>query len=153
MNTLKEFFAGNYTHRDLGLLLVRLGVGTSVLMFHGYAKITGGPDTWRRLGSNMGDLGIDFAPVLWGFMAALAESVGALCLVLGVFVRPAALLVAATMGVAMSRHLGLPDSSPASGWKGASHALEILAVSLGLLAAGPGKYRLPWPKGTSGPSK
>lgn len=127
---------------DLGLLLIRLGVGLSLFLFHGLGKITGGPETWERIGANMGHLGIHWAPVFWGFMAALAESAGALCLVLGVAFRPAAALVAFTMLVAMSRHLSLPPEASNAGWGGASHAMEILAVSLGLLAAGPGRFAL-----------
>lgn len=128
---------------DLGLLLIRLGMGLSLFLFHGYAKISAGPETWQGIGSNMGNLGIHFTPVFWGFMAALSESVGAVCLVLGVFFRPAAFLVAMTMAVAATRHLSLPPDAAAAGWKGASHALEFLSVALGLLFAGPGRYALP----------
>jgi putative oxidoreductase len=142
VNTLTDFFVRNYSHHNLGLLIVRLGVGSSMLIFHGYGKITGGPGTWEIVGSNMANLGIGFAPVFWGFMAALAESVGSLCLILGIFIRPACLLLAATMGVAMSRHLGLPVDDPRAGFQGASHAMELLAVYLGLLAAGPGRFAI-----------
>jgi len=128
---------------DLGLLLVRLGVGLSLFLFHGYGKISGGPESWERIGASMGNLGIHLAPVFWGFMAALAESAGSLCLVLGIAFRPAAALVACTMLVAAVRHLSLPPEAANAGWHGASHALEILSVALGLLAAGPGRFTLP----------
>lgn len=146
MKTLINFFVQNYTYADLGLLVVRLGVGFSMLIFHGYGKITGGPETWEGTGGNIENLGIGFAPVFWGFMAAVAEFVGSLCIILGVFFRPACVLLAFTMLVAVATHLGLPDDSPRAGWKGASHALELLAVYVGLLAAGPGKYRIFGPK-------
>jgi putative oxidoreductase len=129
-------------NQDLGLLLVRLGVGLSLFLFHGLDKMKAGPELWGKIGVNMGHLGIHWAPVFWGFMAALAESGGALCLVLGVAFRPGAALVAFTMLVAMIRHLSLPPEASNAGWSGASHAMEILAVSLGLLAAGPGRFAL-----------
>ena len=142
MNRLKRFFLESSTHTDLGLLIIRLGIGLSMLLFHGYGKLTGGTSTWEAVGSHMKNLGITFFPVFWGLLAALAESVGSLLLVLGVFFRPATLALVFTMLVAALRHLTLPAEAPGAGWSGASHALELLAVYLGLLAAGPGKYRL-----------
>ena len=58
---------------DFGLLLIRLGIGLSIVIFHGWEKISGGPALWGALGGNMSNLGISFAPVMWGFMAALME--------------------------------------------------------------------------------
>lgn len=137
---------GNLLHKpvekDLALLVVRLGVGVSMLVFHGWAKIVGGPEVWERVGGAMGNLGIHFFPVAWGFLAALAESGGSILLILGVLTRPAAAMLACTMIVAVLRHLSLPAEEPGSGWKGASHALELLAVYVGLLLAGPGLFSL-----------
>ena len=142
MKELWRFFVHNSPHHHLGLFILRLGVGLSMLIFHGYGKITGGPGTWEAIGSNMAGLGIDFAPAFWGFLAALAESVGSLCIILGIFFRPACFVLAFTMLVAMTRHLGLPSDSPAAGWRGASHALELFVVYVGLLVAGSGRFRL-----------
>ena len=127
-------------HRGLALLVIRLGIGFSMLAFHGYGKLTGGPETWARVGGSMQNLGITFAPVLWGFMAAFAEFFCSILLMLGVLFRPAAALLAFTMFVAILRHLGLPAGEPGAGWKGASHALELFVVYLGLLLAGAGRY-------------
>jgi putative oxidoreductase len=111
-----------------------------MLVFHGYGKVTGGPEMWARLGGSMQNLGIGFAPTLWGFMAAFAEFFGSILLILGVLFRPAAALLAFTMFVAIVRHLSLPAGEPGAGWMGASHALELFAVFVGLLLAGPGRY-------------
>lgn len=120
--------------------MVRLGAGLSLMLFHGYGKITAGPELWAKLGSNMEILGIGFAPALWGFFAAFAEFFCSLLVVLGVAVRPAAALVAFTMLVAAARHLGLPADNPSSGWSGASHAIEFFSVFVALLLTGPGRY-------------
>ncbi len=130
------------TQRDVGLLVIRLGAGLSLVVFHGYGKITAGPELWANLGGAMGHLGIHFAPVFWGFLSAAAESVGAGLLVLGVLFRPAAALVAINMFVAAMNHLNLPPDSPGHGWSGASHALELFAVALGLLITGSGRFAL-----------
>lgn len=137
------FASGGSTGRlDLGLLIIRVGIGLSMFLFHGYPKISGGPDQWTRVGANMQNLGIQFYPVAWGLMAALSESVGSVLLALGLFFRPAAAVLAFTMLVATLRHMSLPADAANAGWSGASHALELMAVYLGLLLIGPGKYSL-----------
>ena len=135
-----KMFSSEAVAKDFGLLLIRLGIGASMLIFHGYGKMTGGPERWEAIGGAMGNLGIDFVPVAWGFMAAFAETVGSILLVLGPLFRTATLLLAFNMFVAIMRHINLPAGEPGAGWEGASHALELLFVYLGLFFTGPGKF-------------
>lgn len=120
--------------KDLGLLLLRVGLGIVFLM-HGIPKIMGGPEKWQGLGGAMGMLGITFAPVFWGFMAALSEALGGALLILGIFFRPACLFLAITMAVALNMHIGRGDTFAVY-----SHALEDGIVFLCLILIGPGKY-------------
>ncbi len=136
----KSLFQRYYS--DLGLLILRLGIGLSMLIFHGWGKITGGPERWEGIGGQMANLGVDFFPVFWGFMAAFSEFFASALLVVGVFFRPAALLLIATMFVAAIRHLSLPAGEPGAGFSGASHALEFLTVYVALFLMGPGRYKL-----------
>jgi putative oxidoreductase len=115
-----------------------------MLIFHGYGKISGGPDTWEKIGGNMGHFGIQLFPVFWGLMAALAESLGSTLLMIGFLFRPAAAVLAFTMLVAIVRHVSLPADAPGAGFAGASHAIELFSVYVGLLLLGPGKYGLRW---------
>lgn len=140
MGPFRKIITTRPVNVDIALLVIRLGVGVSVLAFHGYGKITGGPERWAATGGDMSNLGITFAPAFWGFMAAFAEFFCSILLMLGVFFRPAALLLAFTMLVAVLHHLNLPADNARSGWSGASHALELLAVYVGLFLAGPGRY-------------
>ncbi|MBE8713408.1 DoxX family protein [Sphingobacterium hungaricum] len=121
-------------YRDLGILIIRLGIG-AMMLTHGVPKLLGGVDTWEKVGSSMGIFGIHFLPVVWGFLAAATETVGSILLILGLWTRPACLLLAFTMLVALSKHLAQGD-----GLSGASHAIEFFCVYLGLLFIGPGKY-------------
>ncbi|MGI9553999.1 MAG: DoxX family protein [Thermodesulfobacteriota bacterium] len=129
-------------NKDAGLLIIRLVIGLSMMVFHGYSKIKGGPEVWTEIGSDIGVLGIKFFPVFWGFMAGFAEFFCSFLFVIGVLFRPATILLSLTMIVAVFVHLNMPPDSPAAGWSGASHALEFLAVYVGLFFTGPGKYKL-----------
>jgi len=81
---------GNY--KDFGLLLMRLGLG-ALMVLHGYPKLLGGPDQWVPIGRSMKNLGVNFLPVFWGFMAAVAEALGGLLILLGLYFRPACLFI------------------------------------------------------------
>jgi putative oxidoreductase len=117
-----------------GLLAVRILIGFMFIL-HGLPKITGGPDTWTFLGGAMANIGLDFAPAFWGLMAALSELIGGLLIMGGLFVRPAATLLAITMLVAAIFHFAKGE-----GFDGASHALEDGAVFIMLMFTGGGKY-------------
>ena len=129
---------GNYSEgqKNFGLLILRIGIGVMFIM-HGYHKIIGGPDKWEKLGHAMGELGITFVPVFWGFMAALAEFGGGILLIIGLMFRPACLLLLFTMVVATLMHMGKGDSIV-----DASHSIEMGILFLSLLFIGPGRYRV-----------
>ena len=122
-------------HRDLGLLILRVGIGLSFVV-HGSGKMFD-PDKWQRLGGAMANLGITFAPAFWGFMAAFAEFGGGILFVLGFCFRPVAAMMAFTMLVAMISHISRGD-----GFGGYSHALELGIFFLGMLFVGPGRFSL-----------
>lgn len=119
---------------DLGLLIVRVGVGAS-FMGHGYGKVMGGPEKWAKLGGAMKVIGIDFLPTFWGACGAFAEFFGGLALALGVVFTPAAAAMAFTMFVAMMVHIDKGDGF--SGW---NHAFEAMVLFVGLALIGPGGY-------------
>jgi putative oxidoreductase len=135
-----KMFSNLPINRNLGLLVIRLGIGLIMLVAHGYGKLTGGTETWAFVGTGVQSLGIGFAPAFWGFMAAFAEFVCSILIVLGVLFRPAVLMLAFTMLVAVLFHLNLPPDNPNAGWSGASHALAFFVVYIGLFLTGPGKY-------------
>jgi putative oxidoreductase len=123
-------------YKDLALLILRIGLGVMFLL-HGWPKLTGGPDRWAALGRAMGHLGIHVWPAAWGLAAAVAEFVGGALLLLGLWTRPAALLLAVTMFVAAVNHLAEGD-----GWMGASHAIEDFFILVALVFLGPGRHSI-----------
>ncbi|MCH8567662.1 MAG: DoxX family protein [Balneolales bacterium] len=125
------------TFREFGYLIIRVGLGF-MIMLHGYPKIMGGPELWANLGGAMGNLGITFAPVFWGFMAAFAEFFGGIFLMLGLFHRISALLLAFTMFVAAVMHIANGDSFIPQ----IAYPIELGIVFLGLFFMGPRKWAL-----------
>ena len=121
-------------YKDFGLLVLRVGAGILIIT-HGLPKLAGGPAVWGRIGASMGLVGIKFAPVLWGFLAAAAEGIGGLLMVLGLFFRPAAFFALFTMAIAMYMHITKGD-----GLKGAEMAILYGIVFLSLFIIGPGSY-------------
>lgn len=118
---------------DFGFLILRVVVGASFVM-HGYPKFFGGPEKWALLGSLAG---VPTAQTVFGFLAALAEFGGGVCLILGFMTRVMCLLLVGTMLGALNYHLGKGDNYTAY-----SHALEMAGVFTGLFFMGPGKYSI-----------
>lgn len=141
MKAFMSFLMNNTNKTDLGLLVVRLGIGLSMALFHGWGKISS-PERWAGYGANMKMFGLDFFPEFWGFMAGFAEFGCSILIILGLFHRPATAMLAFTMLVASIYHLSLPEDNPNSGFSGASHALEMMTVYVALFLSGPGKFSL-----------
>src|SRR5680860_463888 len=102
---------------DIGLLVLRLGFGLGFVYFHGWDKLMGGPERWAGVGASVEHLGIGFGHTFFGFLAAFAESIGGLLIALGLFFRPAALLLAGTMFVAWVMHITTGNGTPAHAFK------------------------------------
>lgn len=122
-------------HADLGLLILRIGFGAAFLYYHGWDKITAGPERWADLGGAMANIGIPFGHVVFGFLAALAESLGALLIMGGLFFRPAAIVLCFVMVMASLAHIVGGFGTPA-------HPIKNAFVLIGLFYIGPGKYSL-----------
>ncbi len=119
---------------DLGLLVIRLGVGAMFMLF-GWKKWEGGMPVWEQLGGAMKVFGITAQPVIWGFLAMFSELVGGAMLALGLFVRPYATLLLFTMITATAMLV-----TKGSEMKDFAHALDMAFVFAGLLIAGGGNY-------------
>ena len=121
---------------DIGLLILRIGVGSMLFLNHGFDKIIGGPEKWAGVGqTGMGSLGIDIFPAFFGFMAAFSESVGSILILLGLFFQPAAFFLFCTMAVGVLFHITSGIGSP-------ELAMAYGLISLTLFFAGPGKFSL-----------
>ena len=121
--------------RDCGLTVLRVGIGI-IFFAHGYLKLfkmgIGGTAGF------MGHLGIP-APTVVAWFSALAETLGGLAFILGIFTLPFALALVVDMAGAIyyaKRGGGL--FAP----KGYELELSLLLASVAIALGGPGAHSL-----------
>jgi putative oxidoreductase len=124
----------------LGLLLIRLVVGISFIG-HGAQKLFGwfGGYGVKGTGGWLESIGIKPGAQM-AFLAGMSELLGGLLLVLGLLTPLAALLIAGTMLMAITKVHG-----PNGYWStnnGYEYNLSLIAVVIGIALMGPGQYAL-----------
>jgi putative oxidoreductase len=82
--------------KPLGLLVLRIVLG-AIFMYHGYPKLFSDPARWVQTFAKMG------FPGYFAYIAGVLELFGGGVLIIGLFTRGAALLLAIEMGVAVAR--------------------------------------------------
>ena len=121
---------------DTGKLVLRVALAI-LLLFHGYAKMTGG------IGFIAGMLAKAGAPAALGYLVYVGEVIAPLMILAGIFTRPAALVVAINMIVAVLLvHIGqFFTLDKTGGW-----ALELQGMyffaSVAVALLGAGRYSL-----------
>ena len=123
-------------YREAGFIILRLGIG-GMFILHGYGMLKMGSLGWEKIGGSLSYFGINFGHQFFGLLASLSEFLGGICLILGLFFRPACCFLFITMVVATSFHFHHGD-----GLQGASHALELGILFLSLIFIGPGQLSL-----------
>ena len=119
------------------LLLTRVVFGFLIVYLHGIPKLMGGPERWQRLGSSLGgSLGIDGVNVFFGFMAMMAETLGGILILVGLYTRISASFLAFTMLVAFSGHL------VRDGFAGSEKPLLFLVYFISLILSGAGSFSI-----------
>lgn len=122
---------------DLGLLILRLGLGGSFIFVHGGPKLLGGSEKWRTIGTfGLSPLGIEFQPAAWGFAAGLFELLGGLGLLLGLFFVPATVMILLVMIAATAAHINANELMHAA------YPFELGIVMIALMFLGPGRLSL-----------
>jgi putative oxidoreductase len=117
-------------------LILRIGLGLTLVFSHGLPKLMEGPERWEALGGAMANIGIGFAPMFFGFMAGAVEFVGGLLLLAGLAVRPAALINLFVMFVAASQNVATAGSLAG----GRAHPIDAGVALVALMVLGAGKY-------------
>lgn len=118
----------------IGPLAARVIVGV-IMAAHGLQKLLGGP---ANFGAFLQQLGVPL-PTLTAFVVTFVELVGGILLVLGLFSRLSALLIAVNLLVAtLLVKVGVGLIAPEGAGAGAELDLALIAGCLVVLFAGPG---------------
>jgi len=122
---------------DLGKLILRLTVAL-LIVFHGIAKVKNG------IGWMAGPLSTHHLPAFVGYGVYVAEIVAPILLVLGILARPAALVIAFDMFMAMVLVVRgrVFQISPQSGGLGGELELFYLFGALAVFFLGSGRLSL-----------
>lgn len=132
--TISNEYHAKPTNIDAGLLVLRVGVGSALMLIHGWQKLTN-TAAFLIAGRSWGfvdfvhRLGFPF-PALFATCAALGESICALSVLCGLFTRPASLAAALTMLVAM--YGSVESGTPVE----AAYLYALPFVTLALTGAG-----------------
>ena len=123
----KKLVFGADADANVGLLVLRVFIG-GALLTHGWGKMFGGLEQFTGF---VASLGVP-APSVMAFLAAFAESFGAILLAIGLLTRPAAFLIVATMAVAVfGAHKGAAFSVQEAAWLYLVPALFFLLMGAG----------------------
>ncbi|MCW9027512.1 MAG: DoxX family protein [Kangiella sp.] len=130
---LKHFFVQNQSWAPL-VIRVPLGI---ILMAHGAQKLFGWFGGYGLEGTGQWLASVGFEPgYVMALLAGSAEFFGGLALILGLLTRPAAIVTAFTMLMAMTVHIGNGLFVSNNGYE---FALILLAASVSLAISGAGK--------------
>ena len=123
-------------HDDIGKLLLRLSIG-GLLLFHGIAKLSNG------IGWMAGMLGGIGLPAFIGYGVYVGEVIAPLLLLAGKFTRPAGLVVAFNMLVAvlLARRDSIAKLNMGGGWDIEVEMLFLLG-GLAIWFLGSGRFAL-----------
>ena len=124
------------TLQQLGLAVIRIGIGTIFLIF-GYNKLLSGAANLTQIGSAMSLFDITRGYIIWGYLAALTEFCAGLAYVLGFCTRIASLPLIWLLVVALRYHITKGD--PFTTW---GFACSLLCVAVGFFIAGGGIYSI-----------
>lgn len=123
---------------DLGLLIIRLVIGV-LFIGHGAQKLFGwyGGHGLKGTGGWFESIGMK-PGVTMALVAGLSELVGGILFTLGLLTPLAAILIAATMFMAIVKVHGQNGLWATS--NGYEYNLTLLAVAIGVALIGPGQY-------------
>ena len=103
---LSFIFKSKPNYINFGLLVYRLALGIS-MFYHGYLKYLSGAEGLYKVGAMLAPLGVPGGYEILGTMAAYAEMIGGVLIVIGLFTRIGSLLLIGTLAIATTLNLFL----------------------------------------------
>lgn len=123
---------GMMAYKSKALLVLRLAAGI-IFVMHGWDKLTPGGIEIAGFADMLTKIGWPVLPLFFAWVVALTEFVGGIALILGIFTRPAGVLLSIVMLVAwgMAKKFALPAGDA---------DFALLSIALALAMVGPGSY-------------
>lgn len=142
MKSTSQAIKSMFRHPDLGLLIIRIALGT-ILVIAGYGKFMAGTDQLHWVGSNIKYIGMDvgtqnLTTLVYGIAAAGSELLGGILLIAGWLFRTATFPLMGTMLVATLFKYQTTNGDLTQ----YGYPMLFFFVLLGLLLIGPGKFSL-----------
>lgn len=129
---LSFLFKGKPNYINFGLLFYRIALGAS-MFYHGYLKWLSGFEGLYKVGAMLAPLGVSGGYELLGTAAAIAEMLGGILIIIGLFTRIGALLLVGTLAVATILHI----NGNFFGW---DYPSQMAFGAIMLFFAGAGRY-------------
>lgn len=129
---LSFLFKGKPNYINFGLLFYRIALGAS-MFYHGYLKWLSGSEGLYKVGAMLAPLGVSGGYELLGTAAAIAEMLGGILIIIGLFTRIGALLLVGTLAVATILHI----NGNFFGW---DYPSQMAFGAIMLFFAGAGRY-------------
>ena len=125
----------NERNINSGLLIMRLGIAASLLMY-AVPRLMDGRSAWTAVGKDMRFLQGDFPSQVVGLVVLIIDVLAALGLVSGYLFRLCAVFMVANYGIYFFNFISV-------GYKTLPlYALALACACLGLLFSGPGRFAL-----------
>lgn len=115
---------------------MRTGLGI-LFILKGYPTVFGGPEAWESYGEMMQYVGIEFAPMFFGFIIAIIEFFGGIFLILGLFFTPTLISLILVMIVLVVKEILI-----GGGFALLSNPIMLAIIFFSLLFIGPGQQSL-----------
>ena len=118
---------------SFGLLIMRLGL-SAVLFIHAIPRLIAGAATWALVGKNISFINSGLPPEALGLILLILEALSGICLISGYFFRSANIIMAVVYVLYFLNYFN-------AGYKTLLlYAIGFIAVFLGLVYIGPGRY-------------
>ena len=129
------FFNAQDRKKDLGLLIMRLGLA-AVLLWHSVPKLIGGAPAWKSVGTTMDFINLGLPASFMGLLSLTLETLCSIGLIFGFLFRFSSGVLFILMLLYSFNYFNVAYKTLMM-W-----SLALTSVFLGLVSSGPGRYSL-----------
>ena len=121
--------------KDVGLLIMRLGIA-AVLLWHSVPKLIAGAPAWKSLGTTLAFINVGLPASFLGLLSLSLETVCSISLIVGYFFRLSSTVLFILLLLYSINYFNVAYKTLMM-W-----SLALTSVFLGLVFTGPGRYSL-----------